>query len=302
MRHINENSTQEGWDDWKGEITKWDDPKYADNEKWGSDGAQTIDSSKTSHNFLPKSVLRMRDHNDWVKGSTNFNMGGGVTDNMQTWLSGKAVNVSPFRDNQQNDVDYGITDLVFDPFSRDNDFNEETLRKVEELGGAETVTCNNVLNVIDSKQEICNVIQRCAEVLKPNGVAYFLIYVNGGSGIGVKTSHGYQQRKKAIKYVPLVHKYFEGVKLVDDMIIAKDPIPQESTADWFTNADDSLNGTNPRKLNLKRESKMNKKLYKLTESDLHTLIRNSVEAYLKEGVFNYTEEGLEEEEDFQEEV
>ena len=85
----------------------------------------------------------------------------------------------------------------------------------------DTVTVNNVLNVIDSLDEINNVIKRANFVLKPGGIAYFKIYEGDKSGIGRPTKADcYQQNKPASWYLPLIRTYFENTKRVGDIIIA----------------------------------------------------------------------------------
>lgn len=215
--------------------------KYPDDTIWDDEGAeekerQEIGSSETSINNrnLPYTFANGRGIS-WDKGGYNLDIGGGKFDNGTEHLMNE----------------YGVINLIFDPFNRNSDFNSKTLDKVEEIGGADTVTVNSCLNVIKGRKFIESVIMQAAESLKPDGVAFFKIYAGNKSGLPIKTTKGYQQNKRASKYIPLIHTYFNDIWIDNgnDVIVAKKPIVNaENKVKWYPDP----NG-DARYLNLRRE-------------------------------------------------
>lgn len=150
---------------------------------------------------------------------------------------------------------YGVENLVFDPFNRDPEWNKKVALAIEE-GGADTVTVNNVLNVIKEIDVIDNIILQASQALKPNGIAYFLIYQGNESGEGKITrtvkdkgeeSWSWQRNEIAPLYVPLIEKHFGNVRLKSpksNVIIATDPLDSEALALW--DFDGEYNGNSRR--------------------------------------------------------
>ena len=216
--------------------------RYADDSRWDDEGAedterQEIGSSETSINKskLPYTFARNRGIN-WDRGGYNLDIGGGKFDNGTEHLMNE----------------YGVINLIFDPFNRDSDFNNKTLDEVERVGGADTVTVNSCLNVIKGRKFIENVIRQAAEALKPEGVAFFKIYSGNKTNIPTRTPKGYQQNKRGANYVPLIRTYFEELYIDNgnDVIVAKSPIINaENKVEWYPDP----NG-DARHLNIRRES------------------------------------------------
>lgn len=115
----------------------------------------------------------------------------------------------------------GITVEVVDPFNRTEAHNQRILNEFSQ-NKADVITINNVLNVINSKSAIENVISESKKYLKENGMAYFAIYEGDGSGEGKETSAGYQNNQKAAFYVPMVEKYYNNVVRQGSFILASD--------------------------------------------------------------------------------
>jgi hypothetical protein len=159
---------------------------------------QTITSKDTSLNQIPATFKRVA----WVSGTVNFDIGAGKYDKFTVAL---------------NSV--GVTNYSYDPFHLSEALNSSVL--IETMGASDTATANNVLNVIAEKQARLAVISMAKWSLKPNGVAYFLIYEGDKSGIGTKTTKGYQCNKKAADYIKEISVAFNHCSRKGNLIIAK---------------------------------------------------------------------------------
>lgn len=171
-----------------------DDPETAEQEF--SSAATSINSSKLPALFK---MVRFED------GSLNLDYGGGRFDNVADYLSST----------------YGATNLVYDPYNRSADHNNAVLSQVRKNGGADTVTCSNVLNVIKEPEARAAVIRNCKKYLKSGGTAYFTVYEGSGTGEGAPTKSGYQLNKKTDAYVDEIAQVFSSVTRKGKLIIAK---------------------------------------------------------------------------------
>lgn len=171
-----------------------DDPEVADQEI--SSAETSINSSK-----IP-TLFHLVDFKD---GSLNLDYGGGKFDNVADYL----------------ESEYGATNLVYDPYNRSSEHNKAVLDQVRKNGGADTVTCSNVLNVIKEPSARLAVIRNCKNYLKNGGTAYFTVYVGDGSGVGKVTSKGYQLNQKTPWYVDEISQVFSNVSRKGQLIIAK---------------------------------------------------------------------------------
>ena len=171
-----------------------DDPEIADQEI--SSAETSINSSKIPTLFH---LVNFKD------GSLNLDYGGGKFDNVADYL----------------ESEYGATNLVYDPYNRSSEHNEAVLDQVRKNGGADTVTCSNVLNVIKEPSARLAVIRNCKNYLKNGGTAYFTVYVGDSSGVGKITSKGYQLNQKTPWYVDEISQVFSNVSRKGQLIIAK---------------------------------------------------------------------------------
>ncbi len=65
------------------------------------------------------------------------------------------------------------------------------MKEIRSNGGADTVTCSNVLNVIKEPEVRLNVLKNIKKLVKPNGIVYITVY-EGKSGAGEgPTKSGY---------------------------------------------------------------------------------------------------------------
>ncbi len=117
----------------------------------------------------------------------------------------------------------GVENALWDPFNRTEAENFRARRKVARAGGAETVTCNNVLNVIDSDEAMREALAQCALALKEGGKAYFLVHEGDRSGIGRQTKAGYQRNRKAGDYEGAIGEFFGQIRRRGNLIEAAAP-------------------------------------------------------------------------------
>ena len=121
----------------------------------------------------------------------------------------------------------GVENLVYDPFNRSKDHNDAVMRRMDERK-ADTVTVNNVLNVIQEPESRDFVVQDAARHMKPDGTAYFLVYEGDRSGDGKQTSKGFQNNAKTETYLPEVRKHFDDVARSGNIIVARKPKQAEA--------------------------------------------------------------------------
>ncbi len=168
----------------KEDLTLDDDPEETDQQY--SSAATSINSSK-----LPALFSMV----DFKEGSINLDYGGGRFDNVAEYLQDK----------------YGATNLVYDKYNRSADHNREVLNQVRQNGGADTVTCSNVLNVIAEESERLAVLRNCKRYLKSGGTCYITVYEGNGKGEGAPTKSGYQLNRKTKDYEDEIKKVFSSV-------------------------------------------------------------------------------------------
>jgi len=180
---------------------------------------QKIKSAESSRNQIPASFKRV----DWKLGSTNIDIGGGKYDKATDYLKGK-----------------GVTNLVYDPFNRSEEFNYEIIRQLS-MGPVDTATAANVLNVISEKAHRVNVVRQAAKAIKADGVAYFQIHEGDADGNGrvTKVKDGkdmvWQNHQPTKWYIDEVKEYFKTVKVANKTITATNPIKDNSMATWEVN-------------------------------------------------------------------
>ena len=133
---------------------------------------------------------------DFEEGTLNLDYGGGRFDNVAEALAER-----------------GVTNLVFDPFNRTKEHNDLVIKTIKQNGGADTITCSNVLNVIAEQGVRLSVISNIKKLLKPSGIAYFTVYEGNGTGVGAESSKGYQLNRKTRDYVEEIAMIFPREKI-----------------------------------------------------------------------------------------
>ncbi len=191
------------WDDAEIYAMTPDDPHYLkEAEEDGLENAtQEYTSANTSINSakLPAifSIVNFKPE------TINLDYGGGKFDNATAALEGK-----------------GVTNLIYDPYNRSSGHNKDVIDTVRKNGGADTVTCSNVLNVIKEPEARKAVIKNIYSLLKNSGTAYFTVYEGTGKGNEGPTKSGYQLNKKTSDYVEEISAVFPSVSRHGKLIIA----------------------------------------------------------------------------------
>ena len=205
------------WDDAEIYAMTPDDPHYLkEAEEDGLENAtQEYTSANTSINSakLP-AIFSMV---NFKPETINLDYGGGKFDNATTALEGK-----------------GVTNLIYDPYNRSSGHNKDVIDTVRKNGGADTVTCSNVLNVIKEPEARKAVIKNIYSLLKNSGTAYFTVYEGTGKGNEGPTKSGYQLNKKTGDYIEEISSVFPSVSRHGKLIIAskRTSVTEEFDDDW----------------------------------------------------------------------
>ena len=128
---------------------------------------------------------------------------------------GKFDNVAPFLKSR------GVTNYVFDPYNRTPAHNAKVVRKVAN-GQSDTVTINNVLNVIpeENAENQRTLLLQAKNALKMGGTVYILVYEGNKKGVGKYTSKGYQHNKKTAYYLPAIKSVFPNAFVKNGIVRA----------------------------------------------------------------------------------
>ena len=152
---------------------------------------------------------------EFQPGTVNLDLGGGKYDEGTKYLAER-----------------GVKNLVFDPVNRDSEHNQQIFEAVKN-GGVDTVTCNNVLNVIKESAARDNVILQCAKALKPGGTAYFTVYEGDGNGTGRQSqADSWQEHRKTADYMEEIKRHFKDVFLKNKVITAREPLTDGKLSAW----------------------------------------------------------------------
>lgn len=179
--------------------TKFEDLSFADDDEIET-AEQEYSSASTSLNQVPALFKNPQ----VIFSGLNLDYGGGKYDTATMYLA-----------------DRGIESVVYDPYNRTPEHNAETLNKVRRNGGADTITCANVLNVIKEPAARMVVLRNIYKYLKPGCCAYFSMYEHN-RGEGPTGGNKYQLARKTAEYVPEIASIFgdENVQRKGKLIIA----------------------------------------------------------------------------------
>lgn len=179
-------------------------PRYDDLDEAISDLShpeQEFDSAATSinSNKLP-AIYRMVNFN---KGDVVIDFGGGRFDNAVEYIKDK-----------------GATLVVYDPYNRSAEHNEQVLATLEENGGADAAVNSNVLNVIKEPEARKAVLQNIKQLTKPGAPIYITVYEGRGDGVEGPTKSGYQLNRKTEGYLDEVREVFPDAIRKGKLIVA----------------------------------------------------------------------------------
>jgi site-specific DNA-cytosine methylase len=126
----------------------------------------------------------------------------------------------------------GVRNIVYDPFNRTEEQNRSAVDFLRRGNLGDTVTANNVLNVIAEPDVRRNVILQVAKALKPDGTAFFQVHEGKKDGVAKQTRDGWQNNRKAADYMTEVSEHFKDVTRSGNLIIAKNPTDISRKAVW----------------------------------------------------------------------
>lgn len=93
-------------------------------------------------------------------------------------------------------------DLVYNPFNRTHEENEEVLQRLRANGGTDIAICSNVLNVITEESARISVLKNIPKLTRSVAPVYFVVCEVGGDGFGKQTGKDqYQNNRKIADYV-----------------------------------------------------------------------------------------------------
>lgn len=162
---------------------------------------QEFDSAATSinSNKLP-AIYKMV---NFKEGDVVIDFGGGKFDNAVEYIKDK-----------------GATLVVYDPYNRSAEHNEQVLATLEENGGADAAVNSNVLNVIKEPEARQAVLQNIKKLLKPGAPVYITVYEGRGDGVEGPTKSGYQLNRKTEGYLDEVREVFPDAIRKGKLIVA----------------------------------------------------------------------------------
>lgn len=155
-------------------------------------------------------------------GTINLDMGGGKFDNVADYLS-----------------EYDVTNLVYDPYNRTKEHNREVVKTIRQVGGADTATCSNVLNVIKEPEARRNVLVNMSKLVKPGGEIYITVYEGSGKGNEGPTKSRYQLNRKTADYLHEIQEVFPDARRRGKLIIAINSRSVSSSISIEAGSDDS---------------------------------------------------------------
>lgn len=171
---------------------------------------QEYDSAATSinSNKLP-AIYRMV---EFQPGQLIVDLGGGKFDNGVYFVKDK-----------------GATLLVYDPYNRSDEHNQQVLAELKENGGADIGLNSNVLNVIKEPEARLAVLKNLKRLVKPGGDIYITVYEGTGKGDEGPTKAGYQLNRKTEGYMDEVRQIFPDAQRKGKLIHAVNSSTQPIT-------------------------------------------------------------------------
>lgn len=183
-------------------------------------------------------------YEDYVRNTNHYNEDFEINDTNQQYTSANtSINSSKtpavfklasFKPNTIN-LDYGggrfdsateflakqdVTNLIYDPYNRSSDHNSNVINQIKKNGGADSVTCSNVLNVIAEPEARETVLKNIYNLVKSGAPVYITVYEGNKSGNGGATKSGYQLNRNTIDYVDEIKSVFSNVTRKGKLIIA----------------------------------------------------------------------------------
>lgn len=124
-----------------------------------------------------------------------------------------------------------ITILVYDPYNRSAEHNEEVIRILREHGGADAAVNSNVLNVIKEPEARETVLRNIKRLTKKGAPIYITVYEGRGDKQEGPTKSGYQLNRKTADYMEEIQNVFDNVTRKGKLITAINASEKLSTSD-----------------------------------------------------------------------
>jgi hypothetical protein len=107
----------------------------------------------------------------------------------------------------------GVEVKVYDPYNRNEDYNEKTLNYFK-ANPAKYIVCANVLCVIKEDECILNILENIKKYSAPNATIYIQVYERNKDGLGISTKDDcWQRNQKTKEYLPFVNKVFTNADI-----------------------------------------------------------------------------------------
>lgn len=116
---------------------------------------------------------------------------------------------------------HGVTNLVFDPFNRDNKHNANVQYHLTCVSGADSCTLSNVLNVIKEPMFRHRALVNAKHMMKKGAKIYITIHDGDRSGSGKVTTKGWQENRYTKTYLDEVKEVFTNVVIKNNVIIGE---------------------------------------------------------------------------------
>lgn len=117
----------------------------------------------------------------------------------------------------------GVTNVIYDKFNQSTSHNQAVKRYISSIGGADTATLSNVLNVVMEPEIRAEILNDIYNMLKVGGTLYIYGYEgskaqqeSGGRATG---DDQYQTFMKTKDYLSEVHEFFPNAVFKRGMII-----------------------------------------------------------------------------------
>ena len=153
---------------------------------------QSISSKDTSIAQVSKAITTFETKFGFRKGSVILDYGGGRYDLAIDYMKKRGCRL-----------------VVYDPFWRSAEYNKKSLDTFKQH--PDYITCANVLNVIKEDNIVEAVVSRIRRLSRPGTIVCLSIYEGNGTGMGKRTTKGWQRNQKMDSYLPLIRRYFPNV-------------------------------------------------------------------------------------------
>lgn len=165
---------------------------------------QEYTSAKSCIKQIPAGFKIVDKYFIWYKGTVNLDIGGGKYDLMTEALKEK-----------------GVENLVYDPYNKSQEHNDNVMDRVSRMHGVHTVTIFNVLNVIKEREIQIEALKLAYNALKLGGMVFVRsTYKNPKKASGVTKSGTFQHYLTQEEYLEIVKEVFPEAKLKFGIIFA----------------------------------------------------------------------------------